>query len=106
MQDPRHDPTPRLTHRGWKARKYLLLPVEGEKLSLTSPLIDQALHQLCAPVSFGGTLPTWLRMSNRKHNRRSQDVEARQRIIVFPETVQNEARFWRKFREAAFYHQH
>src|SRR6266851_4736761 len=24
MQDPRHDPTPRLTHRGWKARKYLL----------------------------------------------------------------------------------
>jgi hypothetical protein len=40
---PRHDPTPRLTHRGWKARKYLLLPVEGEKLSLTSPLIDQAI---------------------------------------------------------------
>jgi hypothetical protein len=23
MQDPRHDPTPRLTHRGGKARKYL-----------------------------------------------------------------------------------
>jgi len=24
-------PTLSLTHRGWKARKYLLLPVEGEK---------------------------------------------------------------------------
>jgi len=23
--------TLRLTHRGWEARKYLLLPVEGEK---------------------------------------------------------------------------
>jgi hypothetical protein len=32
---------PRLTRRGWKPRKYLLLPVEGEKCPLTSPLIDR-----------------------------------------------------------------
>jgi hypothetical protein len=31
MQAIRGTPQPRLTHRGWKARKSLLLPVEGEK---------------------------------------------------------------------------
>jgi len=35
------DPSPYA--RGWKARKYLLLPVEGEKCPLTCPLIDQAV---------------------------------------------------------------
>lgn len=33
--------------------------------------------------------------NNRKHDQWLQDVEARQRNIVFPSTVQNEARFWR-----------
>ena len=34
-----------------KQRKYLLLPVEGRKMSLTSALIDQALAQVCAVCS-------------------------------------------------------
>ena len=32
---------------------------------------------------------------NHKHDRWLQDIEARQRNIVFPDTVQNETRFWR-----------
>jgi hypothetical protein len=35
-------------------------------------------------------------MGNRhKRDQWSQDIEARQRNVVFPDTVQNEARFWR-----------
>jgi hypothetical protein len=33
--------------------------------------------------------------NNHKRDQWLQDVEARQRNVVFPETVQNEARFWR-----------
>jgi len=32
--------------------------------------------------------------NNHEHDQWLQDVEARQRNIVFPDTVQNEARFW------------
>ena len=37
-------------------------------------------------------------MGMSKHHKRDewlQDIEARQRNVVFPDTVQNEARFWR-----------
>jgi hypothetical protein len=34
-------------------------------------------------------------MSGRNHQRWEQDVDARQRNIVFPGTAANEARFWR-----------
>jgi hypothetical protein len=37
---------PLLTRRGWKPRKYLLLPVEGEKCPLTSPLIDRDVSSI------------------------------------------------------------
>jgi hypothetical protein len=32
--------------------------------------------------------------NNHKHDQWLKDVEARQRNIVFPDTVKNEARFW------------
>jgi hypothetical protein len=38
-------------------------------------------------------------MANRKQDRWFQDIEARQRNVVFPDTVQNEARFWRNLKE-------
>ena len=33
--------------------------------------------------------------NNHKRDQWLQDIEARQRNVVFPDTVQNEARFWR-----------
>lgn len=39
-------------------------------------------------------------MANHKQDRWLQDIEARQRNVVFPETVQNEARFWRNLKDA------
>ena len=39
-------------------------------------------------------------MSNQhEHERWLQDIEARQRNYVFPDTVRNEARFWRNLTE-------
>jgi len=37
--------------------------------------------------------------NSHKQNRWLQDLEARQRNVVFPDTVQNEARFWRNLRD-------
>lgn len=37
-----------------------------------------------------------------QHEEFARDVEARQRNIVFPDTVQNEARFWRNLGKPAF----
>ena len=37
--------------------------------------------------------------NNHKQNRWLQDIEARQRNVVFPDTVQNEARFWRNLKD-------
>ena len=37
--------------------------------------------------------------NSRKQDEWLQDVEARQRSVVFPDTVQNEARFWRNLSE-------
>jgi hypothetical protein len=37
-----------------------------------------------------------------QHEEFERDVEARQRNIVFPDTVQNEARFWRNLGSPAF----
>jgi hypothetical protein len=34
-------------------------------------------------------------MSQRHHQQWQQDVDARQRNIIFPDTAANEARFWR-----------
>ena len=36
---------------------------------------------------------------NRKRDRWLQDVESRQRNVVFPDTMQNETRFWRNLGE-------
>src|SRR5262249_6095862 len=43
MQDPRHDPTPRLTHRGLEGKEIPSPSSRGGKMSLTSPLIEQAI---------------------------------------------------------------
>jgi hypothetical protein len=40
--------------------------------------------------------------NNRERDRWLQDVEARQRNVVFPDTVQNEARFWRNLGKQPF----
>src|ERR1700751_3813215 len=41
MQDPWHNLTPRLTHRGWEGKKISSPSRRGRKMSLTSPLIDR-----------------------------------------------------------------
>ena len=51
---------------------------------------------------FGGTLPTWLRMTNRKDNEWLQDAKERQRNVVFPDSVRNETRFWRNLGKQPF----
>src|ERR1700747_2081414 len=43
MQDPWHNLTPRLTHRGWEGKKISSPSRRGRKMSLTSPLIDRDL---------------------------------------------------------------
>lgn len=37
--------------------------------------------------------------NNHKHDQWLLDTEARQRNVVFPDTVQNEARFWRNLKD-------
>src|ERR1051326_8745018 len=36
---------------------------------------------------------------NHRKDRWLEDIEARQRNVVFPDTVQNEARFWRNLKD-------
>ena len=50
MQDPQNDPTPPLTY-GLEGKEIPSPSGRGRKMSLTSPLIDQALAQACAVCS-------------------------------------------------------
>ena len=43
-----------------------------------------------------------VKMANRKDNEWLQDAKARQRNVVFPDTVQNETRFWRNLGKQPF----
>jgi len=51
---------------------------------------------------FGGILVGIAMNNNRERDQWVQDVEARQRNVVFPNTVQNEARFWRNSSKQPF----
>jgi len=42
---------------------------------------------------------TWAMTRRVKREEWLQDIEARQRNVVFPDTVNNEARFWRNIIE-------
>src|SRR6516164_4992131 len=57
MQDPRHGPIPRLAHRGWKARKYLLLPYSSREWSLVSCAVALALGRSDIPRCRGWLVP-------------------------------------------------
>jgi hypothetical protein len=51
---------------------------------------------------FGGILVGIAMNNNRERDQWLQDVEARQRNVVFPNAVQNEARFWRNLSKQPF----
>lgn len=51
-------------------------------------------------IRLGGILPSV--GNQRKRDQWLQDIEARQRNVVFPDTVQNEARFWRNLGKQPF----
>jgi hypothetical protein len=53
------------------------------------------LRQPSSRTRISGILLIVVMNNNRKRDQWLQDVEARQRNVVFPDTVQNEARFWR-----------
>ena len=53
-------------------------------------------------ASLDGTLLAWLKMTDRKHDRWLQDIESRQRNVVFPLTTHNETRFWRNLGKQPF----
>ncbi len=71
---------------------------------LTPPTLSEtrfyANHR--AGLEFGGILLGIAMNNNRERDQWLQDVEARQRNVVFPNTVQNEARFWRNLSKQPF----
>src|SRR5262245_38516613 len=80
MQDPRHDPTPRLTHRGLEGKEISSPSSRGRKMSLTSPLIDQAFTLKIQPQSFSASL---LEHAKSRQQLRFQFPYFRRGMIVF-----------------------
>jgi hypothetical protein len=60
------------------------------------------LRQPSSGSRFGGILVGIAMNNNRERDQWLQDVEARQRNVVFSNTVQNEARFWRNSSKQPF----
>ena len=64
--------------------------------------VMETLRQSSSGSRFGGILVGIAMNNNRERDQWLQDVEARQRNVVFPNTVQNEARFWRNLSKQSF----
>ena len=60
------------------------------------------LRQPSSGSRFGGILVGIAMNNNRERDQGLQDVEGRQRNVVFPSTVENEARFWRNSNKQPF----
>jgi hypothetical protein len=84
MQDPQHDPTPRLTHGGWKARKYLpFRSREKNLLDFPSYRTGHSAQNYHAPFLSSCILQAACRTSSVRHRRPPLwDKTESSRIIV------------------------